>query len=77
MHFLRHGVQGIDLNHLSDKIMREGAFVSQVPTVVGPVSVRFLLNWISMLSYNHVFRDLLSPGATKSTSGPNQRAQYL
>ena len=49
MHFLRHGVQGIDLNHLSDKIMREGAFVSQVPTVVGPVSVRFLLNWISML----------------------------
>ena len=49
MHFLRHGVQGIDLNHLSDKIMREGAFVSQVPTVVGPVSVRFLLSWISML----------------------------
>jgi len=38
MHFLRHGVQGIDVTHLSDKVMRDGAFVSQVPTVNGPVS---------------------------------------
>ena len=58
MHFLRHGVQGIDVTHLSDKViafssdppnstykvMRDGAFVSQVPTVVGPVSVSFLSN---------------------------------
>ena len=71
MHFLRHGVQGIDVHNLSDKVttmplgfslkclisiklllnfslksltptnkvMRDGAFVSQVPTVAGPVSV--------------------------------------
>ena len=58
MHFLRHGVQGIDVTHLSDKViafssqppnstykvMRDGAFVSQVPTVNGPVSVSFLSN---------------------------------
>ena len=75
MHFLRHGVQGIDVHNLSDKVkilflsfslkcfipiklplsfslksltptnkvMRDGAFVSQVPTVAGPVSVSLYL----------------------------------
>ena len=65
MHFLRHGVQGIDVTHLSDKViafssqppnstykvMRDGAFVSQVPTVVGPVSVSFLSN-LDLLNKN-------------------------
>lgn len=37
MHFIRNGVRGIDLETLSDKVMRDGAFVSQVPTVVSNV----------------------------------------
>lgn len=35
LHFVRNGVVGIDLKVLSDKVMRDGAFVSKVPTVVG------------------------------------------
>jgi len=38
LHFIRNGVRGIDLEVLSDKVMRDGAFVSQVPTVVSRVS---------------------------------------
>jgi len=38
MHFIRNGVIGIDLHTLSDKVMRDGAFVSQVPTVVSNVT---------------------------------------
>jgi len=38
MHFIRNGVIGINLEKLSDKVMREGAFVSQVPTVVSKVT---------------------------------------
>jgi len=38
MHFIRNGVVGIDLDVLSDKVMREGAFVSQVPTVVSKLT---------------------------------------
>jgi len=38
MHFIRNGITGIDLDVLSDKVMRSGAFVSQVPTVVAQVT---------------------------------------
>jgi len=38
MHFIRNGVVGIDLDTLSDKVMRDGAFVSQVPTVMSKVT---------------------------------------
>merc|ERR1712215_315278 len=38
MHFIRNGIKGIDLDLLSDKVMRSGAFVSQVPTVVAQVT---------------------------------------
>jgi len=37
MHFVRNGLTGIDLVDLSDKVMRDGAFVSQVPSVVSRV----------------------------------------
>ena len=37
MHFLRNGLEGVDLCDLSDKVMRDGAFITQVPSVVGRV----------------------------------------
>merc|ERR1719431_343375 len=38
MHFIRRGLVGVDLATLSDKVMRDGAFISQVPTVVERVT---------------------------------------